>query len=98
SCRVYAVSCVQSPAFARSAYLFSCNVQDAIRASSVSGLQRCALPIWGSNWRSSSFMAEPSLGIVGLKLELGQLDPAGDPLGNVRSEERRVGDESRCRR
>src|SRR5687767_15631233 len=97
-----------------SARCFFFQAEDGIRDKLVTGVQTCALPIsdWGAELSASGAFAGVQIqlnslvtrGQKGSRLDYGMLslfDPHvgwGLEAGDVRSEERRVGKECRCRR
>src|SRR3712207_9026597 len=80
-----------------------CQAEDGIRDIGVTGVQTCALPIWGKKGARAAAAAEPAGGASG-----DRRPPSGGPRAAARplsalptlghsSEERRVGKECRCR-
>src|SRR5690348_17966125 len=73
--------------------VFFFQAEDGIRDGRVTGVQTCALPIWGLNRVAFETSIKDEAGPVLIDAEV---KAAGDPFPD-RSEERRVGKECRCR-
>src|SRR5690349_24495715 len=76
---------------ARSLHIFFFQAEDGIRALYVTGVQTCALPIFGIKQSAFDRVGRADIGFWGAFLD-------GHADGNPRSEERRVGKECRSRR